>query len=135
MPLLDIGGRSEQALAGFFNELGPERAGQLEAVRKELVRAISGEPLAQATTRLDAAIRRSRRSRLAPFKKLGLTLRRHRDGILAAVEHGLSNGRLEGLNSRLALINHRAAGFHSASAFIALAMLCVGGFKPVLPHQ
>ena len=122
MPLLDTGGRSEQTLAGFFNI-------------KELVRAISGEPLAQATTRLDAAIRRSRRSRLAPFKKLGLTLRRHRDGILAAVEHGLSNGRLEGLNSRLALINHRAAGFHSASAFIALAMLCVGGFKPVLPHQ
>lgn len=102
---------------------------------KEMVRAIYGEPLAGAAAWLDGAIRRSLRSRLAPFKKLGLTLRQYRAGILGAVEHGLSNGRLEGLNSRLALINHRAAGFHSASAFIALAMLCVGGFTPVLPHQ
>ncbi len=101
---------------------------------KEMVRAIYGEPLAQATKWLDDAIRRSRRSRLAPFKKLGLTLRRYRDGILAAVEHGLSNGRLEGLNSRLALINHRASSFPSAKAFIAPAMLCVGGFTPALPH-
>lgn len=127
--------------------LSAEQRTTLEAVRrgnarlwrayeiKELVRAIYGEPLAQATKWLDAAIRRSRRSRLAPFKKLGLTLRRYREGILAAVEHGLSNSRLEGLNSRLALINHRASGFHSAAAFIALAMLCVGGFTPVLPHQ
>lgn len=33
------------------------------------------------------------------------------------------------------LSNHRAAGFHSVAAFIAMAMLCVGGFAPVLPHQ
>lgn len=25
-------------------------------------------------------------------------------------------------------------GFHSAAAFIAMAMLCVGGFKPALPQ-
>lgn len=103
---------------------------------KELVRAIYGEgTVAEAAKWLDDAIRRARRSRLDPFKKLGATLRQYREGILAAVRLGLSNSKLEGLNSRLALVNHRASGFHSVKAFIAMALLCVGGFNPVLPHQ
>ena len=102
---------------------------------KELVRAIYASPPDEAAVWLDGAIRRAARSRLTPFRSLAATLRQYRAGILGAVEHGLSNSPLEALNSRLALINHRAAGFHSAAAFIALAMLCVGGFKPVLPHQ
>ena len=39
----------------------------------------------------------------------------HRDGILAAIRLGLSNGRLEGLNSKIRLISHRSFGFHSAA--------------------
>ncbi len=100
---------------------------------KEMVRAVYGRP-GDAASWLDGAIRRAARSRLQPFKKLAATLRQYRAAILAAVEHGLSNSPLEALNSRLALINHRASGFHSAAAFIALAMLCVGGFRPALPH-
>ncbi len=103
---------------------------------KEMVRAIyHAGSLADAAAWLRAAIVAAVRSRLHPFEKLAVTLRQHRKGILAAVEHRLSNSRLEGLNRRLALLNHRAAGFHSPAAFIAIAMLCVGGFKPVLPHQ
>lgn len=102
---------------------------------KEMVRAVYASPPEDAASWLDGAIRRAARSRLRPFKVLAQTLRQYRDAILAAVEHGLSNSPLEALNSRLALLNHRAAGFHSAAAFIALAMLCVGGFKPALPQQ
>src|SRR5688500_12376739 len=50
--------------------------------------------------------------RLKPFVRLARTLREHRDGILAAIRLGLSNGRLEGLNSEIRLISHRASGFH-----------------------
>jgi transposase len=100
---------------------------------KEMVRAVYGRP-DEAATWLDGAIRRAARSRLRAFQALARTLRQYRDPIIAAVEHGLSNSPLEALNSRLALLNHRAAGFHSAAAFIALAMLCVGGFKPALPQ-
>ena len=39
------------------------------------------------------------RSQLAPFVKLARTLRKHRDGILAAIELGVSNGRMEGIQS------------------------------------
>jgi transposase len=46
-------------------------------------------------------------SRLQPFIRLARTIRRHRDGIFAAIRLGLSNGRLEGLNSRVRLISQQ----------------------------
>lgn len=41
------------------------------------------------------------RSRIPAFVKLSRTIRAHREGILAAVELGLSNSKLEGLNSKI----------------------------------
>src|SRR4051812_35210785 len=61
-----------------------------------------------APAHLDAWLAWAARSRLAPFVRLARTIRRHRGGILAAIRLGLSNGRLEGLNSRIRLISHRA---------------------------
>jgi len=74
------------------------------------------------------------RSRLIPFIKLARTIRRHRAGILAAIRLGLSNGRLEGLNSRIRLISHRSFGFHSAAPLIALVYLCCSGILIDLPQ-
>ena len=69
-----------------------------------------------------------------PFVKLARTIRRHRAGILAAIRLGLSNGRLEGLNSRIRLISHRSFGFHSAAPLIALVYLCCTGILIDLPR-
>ncbi|MGH6999789.1 MAG: ISL3 family transposase, partial [Phenylobacterium sp.] len=69
---------------------------------------------ALAPAHLDAWLAWASRSRLEPFIKLARTIRRHQAGILAAIRLGLSNGRLEGLNSRIRLISHRSFGFHSA---------------------
>jgi transposase len=55
--------------------------------------------------------------------------------VLAAVELGISNGRLEALNSRIRLISHRAHGFHSANALIAMVYLCCAGIQIALPHR
>jgi transposase len=74
------------------------------------------------------------RSRLRPFVRLARTLREHRDGILAAIRLGLSNGRLEGLNSKIRLISHRAFGFHSADPLIALVYRCCSGLTIELPR-
>jgi transposase len=73
-----------------------------------------------APDHLDAWLAWASRSRLRPFVRLARTLREHRDGILAAIRLGLSNGRLEGLNSKIRLISHRAFGFHSPEPLIAL---------------
>src|ERR1035441_6370531 len=50
------------------------------------------------------------RSKLTPFVKLARTIHKHKAGVLAAVELGLSNARLEGLNSKIRLFSHRAYG-------------------------
>jgi transposase len=65
--------------------------------------------------------------------KLSQTIRTHRDQILAAVELGLSNAKLEGLNSKIRLINHRGYGHHTPAALIAMIYLCAGGITIVLP--
>lgn len=73
------------------------------------------------------------RSRIPAFVTLSRTVRANRDRILAAVELGLSNSKLEGLNSKIRLINHRGYGHHSATALIAMIYLCCGGITIELP--
>jgi len=89
---------------------------------------------ALAPDHLDAWLAWASRSRLKPFVRLARTLRAHRAGILAAIRLELSNGRLEGLNSKIRLISHRAFGFHSADPLIALVYLCCAGITIELPR-
>ena len=53
----------------------------------------------------------------------------------ASIEHGLSNGRIESVNTKIRLITRMAFGFASPHALIALAMLNLGGHKPALPGR
>jgi transposase len=92
------------------------------------------EDPALAPAHLDAWLAWASRSRLRPFVRLARTIRRHRAGILAAIHLGLSNGRLEGLNSRIRLISHRSFGFHTADPLIALVYLCCSGIVIDLPR-
>ncbi len=92
-------------------------------------------PTEEAKQRLEAWLAWASRSRLKPFVKLARTIRKHKRGVLAATEIGISNGRLEALNSKVRLISHRAFGFHSASALIAMIYLCCAGIQIDLPHR
>lgn len=94
---------------------------------KEALRGLYDLPAAEARRKLAAWLAWASRSRLKPFLKLARTVRRYREGILAAIELGLSNGRLEGLNSKVRLLSHRAFGFHSPDAILALIALCCSG--------
>lgn len=69
---------------------------------------------------------RASRSRIPVMVNLARTIRSHFEGIVAAVELGLSNSRLEGFNSKIALLNHRGYGFHSPEALIAMIYLTCG---------
>ena len=75
------------------------------------------------------------RSKLKPFTKLARTLRRYRDGILAAIRLGLTNARLEGLHNKIRLLSHRSYGFHSPHALIALIYLCCASITITPPHK
>jgi transposase len=73
------------------------------SLKEELRLLYHLEDRALAPAHLDAWLAWASRSRLEPFVKLAKMIRRHRAGILAAIRLGLSNGRLEALNSRIRL--------------------------------
>jgi transposase len=104
---------------------------------KEAFRAIfAGDLDPDAVAELiDRWISRASRSRLPAFVKTAKTIRKHRDGLLAAIRLGINNGRAEGLNNVVRLIFRRARGFHSAEAALALVMLTCGPITLQLPHE
>ena len=104
---------------------------------KEMVRAIfaPGLTVDAVDELIDRLLARLSRSRLRPFVRLGRTIRKHRDGILAARRMKLSNARAEALNNKAKLITRRAYGFHSANAALALIHLTCGPITLTLPHE
>jgi transposase len=77
----------------------------------------------------------ARRCRLEPFVKLQRSIVKHWDAIVAAAEHGLSNGLVESMNTKIRLITRMAFGFKDPAALIALAMLSLGGHRSHLPGR
>ena len=89
----------------------------------------------QAAELIDRWCSRASRSRLPAFVKAAKTIRKFRDGILAAIRLKINNARAEGLNNHVRLITRRAYGFHSAKAALALVMLSCGPIELHLPHE
>jgi transposase len=104
---------------------------------KEAVRGIfePGLNLDDVEILIDRLLSRLARSRLEPFIRLGKTIRKHRDGILAAIRLGINQGRTEALNNQVRLITRRAYGLHSAKAALALVLLTCGPITLHLPHE
>jgi transposase len=102
---------------------------------KEQLREIYRVPVEHAGALLDAWLAWARRCRLEPFVKLAHTIAQQRRGIEAAIENGLSNARVEAVNTQIRLLTRRAFGFHSPNPLIALAMLTLGGLCPPLPGR
>jgi transposase len=104
---------------------------------KEALRGLfaAGLDLDDVTILIDRFLSRAARSRLEPFVRLGQTIKKHRDGILAAIRLGITQGRTEALNNKVRLITRRAYGFHSAEAALALVMLTCGPINLQPPHE
>jgi transposase len=75
------------------------------------------------------------RCRIPEFTELGRKIRRHLESIHATLDHGLSNGLIESVNTKIRVITRMAFGFHDPAALIALAMLALGGLRPALPGR
>jgi len=102
---------------------------------KEGLRMVFKLPHNEAAEALDKWVAWARRCRIPSFVKLQKSIVKHRTSILASIEHGLSNGRIESMNTKIRLITRVAFGFKSPEALIALAMLSLGGHKPLLPGR
>jgi transposase len=101
---------------------------------KEQLRQIYRLPAEQAIELLERWLKWARRSRMKPFVKLARTITEQHAGITAAIRHGLSNARVEAINTQIRLITRRAFGFHTPHALIALAMLSLSDLCPPLPR-
>ncbi|MDQ3938674.1 MAG: ISL3 family transposase [Chloroflexota bacterium] len=102
---------------------------------KEQLRQIYRLAPKAAVALLDRWLAWARRCRLPAFVKLAKTITQQRAGIVAAIEHDLSNARVEAINTQIRLLTRRAFGFHSPDALIALAKLSLSDLCPPLPGR
>lgn len=102
-------------------------------LKESLMELLDAPNRSQAETEARDWMNWAARSRLQPFVRLGRTIRKHLEGILLAVETGLTNARLEGTNNKIRLLSHRAYGFHSAKGLIATIYLCCSGIQLQAP--
>lgn len=102
---------------------------------KEGLRTIFKLPADQAAEALDHWVAWARRCRIDSFVTLQRRIVAHRTEILASIEHGLSNGLTESVNTKIRLLTRIAFGFANPEPLIALAMLTLGGHRPTLPGR
>jgi transposase len=102
---------------------------------KEELRLVFTLKGVRATVLLQAWLAWARRCRIPAFVELAKAIARHRADIQAALTQGLSNGRVEAVNTKIRLLTRVAFGFKSPEALIALAMLSLGGLCPSLPGR
>lgn len=102
---------------------------------KEQLREIFAAGTVNGRALLAGLISWAAHSKIPEFAALARTLKAFRQLIWNTLDHRLSNGRAEGINTQLAALTVRARGFHSAAAFIAMANLTSGGLCPELPGR
>ena len=71
----------------------------------------------------------ARRSRLAPFKALGATVRTHLTGIVEHFRSGLSNGFVEAMNGQIQAAKARAKGYATTANMTVIATLLCAKLK------
>ena len=102
---------------------------------KEGLRAILKLPIDHAPDALNRWIASASRCQIPQFVALARTISNQRNTILLAIEHGLSNGLTESVNTRIRLRTRMAFGFRDPEALIAILMLSLGGHRPALPGR
>jgi len=102
---------------------------------KEQLRMVFHVGYEQAVPLLERWLKWARRCRIDAFVALARTITYYRADIEATLLHGVNNGRVESLNTKVRLIARRAFGFRSAPALIALSELTLGGLCPSLPGR
>ena len=104
--------------------------GRAVALRELLQDALAGSDRAQ----LEGWLAWAQRSRLAAFRDLARTIKRHFDGILAYMETRLTNGVMEAINGLLQLAKRIARGFRNFHYFRLAAYLKAGGLNLQAPR-
>ena len=104
-------------------------------LKEQLRQIYHADSVQAALALLDGWLKWARRCRLEPFVKLARRITEQRSRVEAALQHSLSNARIEQVNTQIRLIIRRGFGYRSPDAVIALAMLSLAGLCPPLPGR
>ena len=75
------------------------------------------------------------RSKIRAFGILARRLQKHFNAVIAPVQLGLSNSRLEGINSKIRVIQRRGYGHPTPESLMTMVYLCLSGINIPLPTQ
>jgi transposase len=89
----------------------------------------------EAAAALAAWIKWAQHCRLPEFVELQRKIRRHKDAILASIEQGLSNARVEAMNNKIKLTIRMSYGFRNLNNMIAMVMLRCAKLDVLLPGR
>lgn len=78
---------------------------------------------------LDRCLSWASHSKLEPMVELARFIRRHEDGILRSIKSRITNGIVEGINSKIKTAMKRAYGFKSFNYYRTIIYLVAGKFK------
>ena len=84
---------------------------------------------------LDDWMHRAAYCKIAKVVAVEKKVRRRRDDIIAAVELGISNGRVEAINNKIKVTVRMGYGFRNTDNLVALLMLRCGDCQPQLPGR
>ena len=103
---------------------------------KEDLRAVFRAPTAaEASRRLDGWLSRASRCRIEQMVDVGRKVRRRRDDVLAAVELGIGNGRVEAVNNKIKVTVRMGYGFRNVDNLVSLLMLRCSDVRPAIPGR
>ncbi len=103
---------------------------------KEDLRAVfRAESPGEAERLLDAWLREAAYCRIKPVVAVEKKVRRRRDDVVAAVELGIGNGRVEAINNKIKVTVRMGYGFRNTDNLVALLMLRCSDCRPRLPGR
>ena len=90
---------------------------------------------AEAEALLDAWLRAAAYCMIKPVVEVEKKVRRRRADVIAAVELGIGNGRVESINNKIKVTVRMGYGFRNTDNLIALLMLRCSDEQPALPWE
>ena len=102
---------------------------------EEGLRAVFRAGPERAAGELDRWLAWACRCRMPEFVELSRKVRRKRDGILSSIALGVSNARVEAVNSKIRVAIRQGYGFRNTDDLIALIMLRCSDLRPALPGR
>ena len=109
--------------------------GKAYRIKELFIYALSGQKSMEQSEMLECWCQQAKDSGMAPFIKAANQIKACWSGVIAYFSSGITNGILEGLNSKIQLAKRRARGFRNIKNFINMIYFVAGSAKNLYPYQ